>query len=80
MPRENIEVHAINEFLGSHIRAMARSRDISNRVLAEELGITTQQLSKYLRGESRIAAGHMPILARVLGVRVDLLYGAYDAN
>lgn len=57
-----------------HIGARVRERRIvlglSQQRLGEAIGVTPQQAHKYEQGINRIAAGHLYLLARALGVGI----------
>jgi transcriptional regulator with XRE-family HTH domain len=46
---------------------------MSQQKLAENLGVTFQQLQKYERGENRIGAGRLLTVATVLGIPITFL-------
>jgi transcriptional regulator with XRE-family HTH domain len=46
---------------------------MSQQKLAENLGITFQQLQKYERGENRIGAGRLLMAATTLGIPITFL-------
>jgi transcriptional regulator with XRE-family HTH domain len=46
---------------------------ISQQKLAESLGVTFQQLQKYERGENRIGAGRLLMVANALGIPITFL-------
>jgi len=46
---------------------------MSQQKLADNLGVTFQQLQKYERGENRIGAGRLLVVATALGVPITFL-------
>jgi transcriptional regulator with XRE-family HTH domain len=47
--------------------------------LAEQLGVTFQQVQKYEKGVNRVGGGRLTKIAKVLGVPVVTFFGAHDA-
>ncbi len=67
------ETTEIDRFVGERIRLYRSMIGISQQKLAENLGVTFQQLQKYERGENRIGAGRLLIVATVLGIPITFL-------
>ena len=63
----------IGRYVGARIRAfrLGHSPHISLQAVADEIERTPQQLDKYERGQNRVGAGQLYIIAQVLGVSVD---------
>lgn len=68
----------IDAHVGSRIRLRRAILGLSQEKLAEELGITFQQVQKYERGLNRVGASRLWHLARVLGVNVNFFYDNFD--
>lgn len=49
-------------------------RGLTQAEIADRIGITLQQLSKYERGVNRLSAGRLWALARALGVEVGWFF------
>lgn len=64
-----IDVH-----VGARIGARRKLLQLSQKELAERLGITFQQVQKYEKGVNRIGAGRLYSIATILGVGVDYFY------
>lgn len=60
--------------IGGQIRKMRKARGIGPAVLAEQLGVTPQQLTKYENGLNRISATKLFEAARILEVPVHAFY------
>ncbi|MGN1063357.1 MAG: helix-turn-helix domain-containing protein, partial [Alphaproteobacteria bacterium] len=71
---------AIDTYVGSRIKLRRSILGISQEKLAEEVGITFQQVQKYERGLNRVSAGRLWKLAKVLGVPVSFFYEDMDEN
>ena len=61
--------------VGQRIRVLRNDAGISQTVLAEELGVTFQQVQKYEKGVNRVGAGRLTKIAGVLNVPVSKLLG-----
>ena len=70
----------IDLYVGSRVRMRRSLLGMSQERLAEELGITFQQVQKYERGLNRIGASRLWDLAQVLGVNVDFFYQDIDQH
>jgi transcriptional regulator with XRE-family HTH domain len=61
--------------VGQRIRVLRQEAKMSQTDLAEQLGVTFQQVQKYERGATRVSAGRLTKIAGVLGVPVSRLLG-----
>ena len=61
--------------VGSRIRLFRLEAQMSQTDLAEQLGVTFQQVQKYEKGMNRIGAGRLTKIAAVLGMPVSELLG-----
>ncbi len=68
-----IDVH-----VGKRICARRKLLQLSQKQMAEKLGITFQQIQKYEKGVNRIGAGRLYSIATILGVDIDYFYGEAD--
>lgn len=66
--------------VGSRISARRRLLQLSQKEMAEALGITFQQVQKYEKGVNRIGAGRLFNIAQLLGVDVDYFFVDVDAD
>lgn len=68
------ETNTVDKFVGERIRFYRAMLGMSQQMLAEHLCVTFQQLQKYERGENRIGAGRLLMVAKTLGIPItDLL-------
>ena len=67
------ETSEVDRFVGERIRLYRSMIGMSQQKLAENLGVTFQQLQKYERGENRIGAGRLLKVATVLGIPITFL-------
>lgn len=68
--------HPIDIHVGARIRLRRQLLGMSQKALAEELGITFQQIQKFERGMNRIAAGRLHGAARALDVPISFFFDA----
>lgn len=70
-----VDVH-----VGARIGARRKLLQLSQKELAERLGITFQQVQKYEKGVNRIGAGRLYSIASILGVDVGYFYSDLDST
>src|SRR5690349_3136453 len=70
--RSNKSITQIDKHVGARVRTRRLTLGWSLRRLADALGVTYQQVQKYEKGETRIAAGLLHCIANVL--KVDLSF------
>lgn len=68
----------IDSHVGERIKLRRRVLGYSQEKLAEELGITFQQVQKYERGLNRVGASRLWKLAKILAVSVNFFYDGLD--
>lgn len=71
----SVDVH-----VGSRIRLRRGIVGYSQEKLAEEMGITFQQVQKYERGLNRVSAGRLWKLSQILGVSVNFFFEGMDTQ
>jgi len=64
--------------VGHRIRIERLARGLSQTALANQLGVTFQQVQKYEKGVNRVGAGRLTKIAEVLGIEVGAFFGAQD--
>ena len=70
--------HPIDRLVGSRVRLIRTARGLSQSRLADDLGITFQQVQKYEKGTNRISASRLFDISRLLGVGVSEFYAGAD--
>jgi transcriptional regulator with XRE-family HTH domain len=60
--------------VGQRVRAYRLARRMSQSALAEEVGVTFQQIQKYEKGTNRIGSGRLQNVAAVLGVGIGAFF------
>ena len=64
----------LDALVGARIRVFPVHRKISQTDLAEQIGVTFQQVQKYEKGTNRIGASRLSRIAGVLGISVGELF------
>jgi transcriptional regulator with XRE-family HTH domain len=64
----------LDTMVGARIRVLRIHNKISQTDLAEQIGVTFQQVQKYEKGANRIGASRLSRIANVLGVAVGDLF------
>src|SRR6202521_5010685 len=64
--------------VGQRVRALRLERGMSQTNLADQLGLTFQQVQKYEKGANRIGAGRLHRISEILGVPVSTLFASSD--
>ena len=64
----------LDALVGARIRVFRINRKISQTDLAEQIGVTFQQVQKYEKGTNRIGASRLSRIAAVLGISVGELF------
>jgi transcriptional regulator with XRE-family HTH domain len=71
--------HAIDRHVGLRIRMRRQELKLSQEKLAQELGLTFQQVQKYERGANRVSASKLWEISRTLRVTPSYFYESLDA-
>ena len=74
-PKDAGPAASIELAIGARIRTRRRQLGLSQTALAENLGVSFQQVQKYERGSSRIAASTLIVAAQALETSVGWLVG-----
>ena len=64
--------------VGHRIRIERLARGLSQTALANQLGVTFQQVQKYEKGVNRVGAGRLTKIAEVLGIDVGAFFTGKD--
>jgi transcriptional regulator with XRE-family HTH domain len=70
----------IDIYVGARIRALRNAKELSQTALAEQLGVTFQQVQKYENGVNRVGAGRLSRVAKLLGVEIGELYPSSEQD
>jgi transcriptional regulator with XRE-family HTH domain len=66
--------------VGAQLRLRRRQLGLSQARLAQELGITFQQVQKYERGANRVSAERLLVMSRVLHVPLDYFFDGVELS
>ncbi|NEI71016.1 helix-turn-helix domain-containing protein [Rhizobium lusitanum] len=73
--------HPVDVTVGANVRRIRVAMGLSQEKLAEQLGVTFQQVQKYEKGTNRISASRLVLIAGALRVDInDLFAGANVEN
>ena len=64
----------LDALVGARIRVFRVHRKISQTDLAEQIGVTFQQVQKYEKGVNRVGAGRLLEVARVFNIQINALF------
>jgi transcriptional regulator with XRE-family HTH domain len=78
MPRESKRPSRFDVVIGRNVRLWRMARQLSQAQLANQIGITFQQLQKYEVGHNRISTSRLVKLARILGLDISTLLDGTD--
>lgn len=70
----------VDVYVGSRVRVRRTVLGMSQERLADQLGITFQQVQKYENGSNRMGASRLHAISRVLNVPVSFMFEGYDAS
>lgn len=68
----------IDVYVGSRIRMRRTMLAMSQEKLADQLGITFQQVQKYENGANRVGASRLFAICKILGVSVSFFFEGYQ--
>src|SRR5262245_10936906 len=69
-----------DQLVARNIRYQRIQRGMSQEAVADELGLTFQQLQKYEKGVNRISIGRLVRIARILGVPLTVLLDGVEES
>lgn len=70
----------VDIYVGSRVRLRRTVLGMSQERLADQLGITFQQVQKYENGSNRIGASRLYAISQILSVPVEYLYDGYNTD
>jgi transcriptional regulator with XRE-family HTH domain len=71
---------ATDVIVGRNIRIQRLARGMSQSALAEQIGITFQQVQKYEKGLNRVGSGRLARIAQVFGLPISALFDGAAVN
>src|SRR5258708_28658631 len=77
LPRNAVVVKPVDRLIGQNIRANRLARGLSQAELADQIGVTFQQVQKYEKGTNRVGGSRLVQVAKALNAPAfALLEGA----
>tara|TARA_B100002019_G_scaffold279720_1_gene281890 strand:+ start:905 stop:1348 length:444 start_codon:yes stop_codon:yes gene_type:complete len=67
-------VDSLDKFIGQRVRKLRVVKGLSQEKLAEQLGITFQQVQKYEQGTNRISVSRLIYISKALGTPIDYFF------
>lgn len=68
------QIHPVDRLVGQRVRVLRLANGLSQTSLAQEIGVSFQQLQKYENGTNRISASKLYMIANALNVQVASLF------
>ncbi|MFT7433488.1 MAG: transcriptional regulator with XRE-family HTH domain [Alphaproteobacteria bacterium] len=68
----------VDLYVGSRVRMRRTVLGLSQEKLADQLGITFQQVQKYENGSNRVGSSRLYAISRILSVPVSFMFDGYD--
>lgn len=78
--RKKGKANSIDEYVGTQLRQRRSLLGFSQEKLAEQVGITFQQIQKYENGANRISASRLYEFSKVLDIPVTFFFDNYDQS
>lgn len=69
----------IDEHVGRRLQVLRKSSGVSQQKLAEQLGVTYQQVQKYEGGTNRVSTAFLLRVAQMFSVPLDYFFEGIDA-
>ena len=73
-----MDFRAVDKFVGSRVRGRRMALGISQTKLANELGVSFQQVQKYEKGSNRISASKLLAISHLLEQPVSYFFDGAD--
>jgi transcriptional regulator with XRE-family HTH domain len=74
MTRKKRRPNSTDIQIGEAIRAHRLIAGLSQKALADRLGVSFQQVQKYEKGANRVGAGRLPQIAAIFGIPISALF------
>jgi transcriptional regulator with XRE-family HTH domain len=68
----------IDKIVGDNVKALRLQRRMSQSQLADQIGLTFQQVQKYEKGTNRISAGRLYRIAKLFNIPIASLYDGLE--
>jgi transcriptional regulator with XRE-family HTH domain len=71
------DAHPMDSHVGRRLQLRRKALNMSQKSLAERIGVTFQQVQKYERAANRVSAGKLHDIARILGVPIYYFFSGF---
>lgn len=72
--RDNCQQNIVDSYVGRRLKLLRNQRHVSQKALAERLGVTFQQIQKYEKGLNRLPASRMLSICFALDITPNDLF------
>jgi len=79
-PNKKGRANSIDEYVGAQLRQRRALLGLSQERLAEQIGITFQQVQKYENGANRVSASRLYEISKVLDIPVTFFFENYKSG
>lgn len=79
-PKKKGRANSIDEYVGVQLRQRRALLGMSQEKLADQVGITFQQIQKYENGANRVSASRLYEFSKVLDIPVNFFFENYGSN
>ena len=73
-------INPVDKIVGEKIRASRKLANITQSQLADELGISFQQVQKYESGKNRLSASKLHAISLIVGVPIAAFFPDSDSS
>ena len=80
MKRNTRTATDVDVYVGAQLKILRKSAKLSQTDLAEQIGVTFQQVQKYERGTNRIGASRLWSLCQVFDIKPDRFFEGLDEH
>lgn len=78
--RKKGKANSVDEYVGTQLRQRRSLLGLSQERLAEQVGITFQQIQKYENGANRVSASRLYEFSKVLDIPVTFFFENYETG
>ena len=71
-------INSLDQHIAARLKHLRKAHGISLEKLAEVIGVSQQQMSRYERGHNHLAAAHLYLLAEAFDVPISYFYVSFD--
>ena len=74
------EMTEIDMAVGENLKRIRIAQNITQKELADQVGVRFQQIQKYECAANRISASRLVAICKTLGIKVSVLFGEYNGE